>query len=492
MLRAGIRPSTLLIRRSTAYTRALKALPSSTPYHGLPDARGSLVQDQTRWITSDSRRPQPSGQPNKQKEAFWQTLRRALRFSSIFRGQSLRKLFRESPEETVLAVLLLLATSGAVAYAVYMYFNYFYAEQFTRYPPDVAKSLRRALYYSNHQPDPKLALKYYRLALEQCTAHGLDPFSNDVIGIKIQLAAWLEKMGNIPGAIRVLDLVLSENKKWLSLVETSPERLPGAPRPGPIVGDDQSAQSITQEDFEQWVRSSRARVLLKSCQISVKLGTLYAEEHVLDNDKSHEHLMWAVETALTEFQRRASDGTKDGEGSWLTPEEIGGALESLGNSYERKGQFDLALPLFFQALRLCRDQCHLAVIMNNLAASFAQHPPRPPYETLAGIVPGQDGKESPTPAASGQTWTRKEHLESAARWAKNALKHAKEPTGEARTPECDQACAVALVNLGDIAMMSGDYNVARRKYERAIQVSEENSFAEGVKQAQAGLARLSQ
>lgn len=127
------------------------------------------------------------------------------------------------------------------------------------------------------------------------------------------------------------------------------------------------------------------------------------------------------------------------------------------------------------------------VSVNNLAVSFAQHPPRAPYETLAGTIPGEEGQAP----ATTTTWTRKELLDSAQRWAKNALSHAKEATGEKRTPECDQACAVALVNLGDIAAMSGDYNVARRRYERAIKVSEDNDFTDGVRAAQAGLQRLS-
>lgn len=89
-----------------------------------------------------------------------------------------------------------------------------------------------------------------------------------------------------------------------------------------------------------------------------------------------------------------------------------------------------------------------------------------------------------------QNWTRKEHLESAQRWAKNALSHAKELKGEKRTPECDQACAVALVNLGNIATISGDYSQARRSYQRAIKVSEEQGFAQGAQEARAGLQRL--
>ena len=87
--------------------------------------------------------------------------------------------------------------SFVVVYVIYTYFNYFQSEQFTRFPPEIAKSLRRALYYSNYAPDPKLALKWYKIALEQCEQHGLDPFSNEVMGVKIQLAAWLEKLGPV-------------------------------------------------------------------------------------------------------------------------------------------------------------------------------------------------------------------------------------------------------------------------------------------------------
>ena len=38
------------------------------------------------------------------------------------------------------------------------------------------------------------------------------------------------------------------------------------------------------------------------------------------------------------------------------------ALLALAHSYESKSQFHLAVPLFLQALRLCNDPCHSAVI----------------------------------------------------------------------------------------------------------------------------------
>lgn len=227
----------------------------------------------------------------------------------------------------------LAGTVGILGYIVWLYFNYFYAEQFTKYPPDVAKSLRRALYYSDHQPDPQRALKYYKMALEQCRTNGLDPFSDDVVGIKIQMAAWLEKRGSIKESIQVLDLVLTENKKWLNLVDSAPEKLPMAPIPGTTALEGDSERTVTKDDFERWLWSSRNRVLARSCQISIKLGELYAEDHVLDKDTSHDHLMWGVEAALKEFRRRKSEGIKEGEGPWMTPEEIGAALECKSHAW---------------------------------------------------------------------------------------------------------------------------------------------------------------
>lgn len=409
---------------------------------------------------------------------------------STFRGQRLKAVFRQNPEELVLALVILAACVGIIVYAVRLYFTYFYSQQFTRYPAPVAKSLRRALYYSNYSPDHKLALKYYKLALEQCDELRLDPFSDEVMGIKIQLAAWLERIENYEGAITVLEALLKDCKKWVDVMETSVKegglaKTNASLLPPSGLRDDPDKEPAAPETL--W--GKRTRVLAKSVGIGVKLGELYADEHVLEQNKAHKNLTWAVETALKEYQRRTVDGLKEGEGPWMSAEDMGGALESLGHSYERKSQFHLAVPLFFQALRLCRDQCHMAVIMNNLAASFAQHPLQAPYETLVGILPGTETDDASSPPAP-QKQTRAELLGSARRWAKNAYQHAKEPTGDQRTPECDEACAVALNNLGDIAAMTGKAEEARKKYEQSSKLSQKIGFTDGVKQAEAGLRRL--
>ncbi|KAI0406409.1 TPR domain-containing protein [Xylaria palmicola] len=423
-------------------------------------------------------------------------LRQALNFRplfSAFRGQNLRTLFRQSPEELVLAIIILSCCAAVVVYVVYIYFDYFQSEQFTRYPPEIAKSLRRAIYYTTYGPDPKLAHKYYKLALEQCVAAGLDPFSDEVMGLRIKIAAWLEGIGKYENSIEVLEALLADCKNWVELMEKHVQdgaidesgRLKGAAPTEPNVakeGDEPSGEEVERENL--WAK--RNRVLGKSVGISVKLGDLHADPHVLQGDAAGEHLVWAVETILKELQRRQVDGVKKGEGEWMSPEEIGGAMEYLGNHYESKSQHYLAAPLYLQAITYSpQNSCHTAVLMNNLAISLAQQPIQSPIDTQ----PAQ-GNEKPSQTA-GQAPTRAALLAGARSWALQALSTAQKVTGEERMEECDEACAVAMCNLGDIAAMTGDAEEAKRRFRESLELSQKLAFEPGISQAKDGLKRLS-
>jgi tetratricopeptide (TPR) repeat protein len=339
-------------------------------------------------------------------------------------------------------------------------------------------------------------LKYYKRALEESTEIGMHPFSDEVLGIRIQVSAWLEKIGNYKSSIEVLEGLLSDCTRWVETMEqlVAEGKINAAGRLvknlPPATADSQDAsEKKTDDEPPETLWRTRERVLAKAVSISTKLGETYASEHVLNPEKSHEHLLWAVETALKEFARRRQEGTRPGEQSWLTPTETGGAMESLGNDYERKGQFHLAIPLFFQALRLCDSPCHRVTIMNNLAASFAQFPLYSPTAASDGSVVTPEALKQILD--SSMPTSRQECLEAGLNWVRNAYQHGKDVKGEERTPECDEACAVALYNWGDIARMLGKPEMARKKYEQAIQMSNKMEFAEGVRNAQEGLKKLS-
>jgi hypothetical protein len=226
---------------------------------------------------------------------------------------------------------------GAIAsYVVYLYFTYFNSEQFTRYPPEIANSLRRALYFTNIEPDSKQAFKYYKRALEQCTELGLDPFSDEVLGIRIQVAAWLEKIGNHANAIEVLAQLVDDCKKWQDKFEQAladgsvPKSgvvLVTVPDTSDDAGDGKEEDGKGREIELENLWHRRTRLLAKAIGASVKIGKLHANEHVREPEESHARLTWAVETALKESARRQKEGEKEVEGPWISQEEIGGALE---------------------------------------------------------------------------------------------------------------------------------------------------------------------
>ncbi|KAH6631026.1 hypothetical protein B0J18DRAFT_118255 [Chaetomium sp. MPI-SDFR-AT-0129] len=431
---------------------------------------------------------QKNGQPPKPTPSLAGMIWRAIRSDSarswyVIRNTKFRDVMRDSPLEAFSAIVAVVGAIGVMFYCIYAYYTYFNSRQFTRFPEPVAAALRKALYFSNHQPDPQRALKYYKQALELCEQEGMDHFSDDVMGIKIQVAAWLEKIESYQNAIDVLENLLGDCKRWVEVMEKSAAdgTLPKLEPPTPPQEGESAAPNQPPEGW--WAK--RTRILAKAVSVSVKLASLYSDEHVLERETSHDRLVWAVETALRETQRRANGGLKEGEGPWMTPEEIGGSLESLAQSYQAKNQHHLAVPLFFQALRLCEEPCHIALLMNNIATSFAEHPLITP-----GDAPVHAMMKEESQAWASAAEQRASYLASAQRWAQNAVSHASEPQGEKRTPECDQACAVALSNLGSILAIMGKNDEARKKYEEAIALSNKFGFSDYATEATTRLQSL--
>jgi hypothetical protein len=122
--------------------------------------------------------------------------------------------------------------------------------------------------------------------------------------------------------------------------------------------------------------------------------------------------------------------------------------------------------------------------VNNIATSFAEHPLIPPGDAPVHAM-----------MAESKTWVsaaeqRASYLAAAQRWAQNAIDHAAEPQGEKRTPECDQACAVALSNMGSVLAMLGKNREAREKYEQAVALSRKFGFDDYAAEANARLQSL--
>lgn len=378
------------------------------------------------------------------------------RFAGSF-TENAKDLARKNPLSVSLAAIAILVGAGSVLYANYLYQNYIIAS-FHNYPEEVAKKLRRALYYTNIDLQPKEALKYYKQALKIAEEIQMDPFSDEIIGVKIQMAKLLEDVNHWGKAIEVLERTRIDNLAWLE-----------------------------QYGVLERNKARRTGVLAKTVGISVKLGELYGHPSIYDRDLAQERLVWAVETVLKEQQRRINENVKEEEeGKWMSNDEIGGALEALAHSYEAKDQHYLAAPLFLQALSLHpAKNCHQVVLMNNLASSLAQQSPRAAREAQAYATPKNISERPTGPAA-----TRESMIDNAKLWAQKAIDVAAGIQPPERNEECDIGCAVATHNLGEFAEMSKDVGLAEKKYKEAISISRAIGFQEGVEQSSARLRQL--
>ncbi|KXL42291.1 hypothetical protein M433DRAFT_71363 [Acidomyces richmondensis BFW] len=376
----------------------------------------------------------------------------SLRRNGTFAGNA-RALFRSNPITTSLASFAILCGVGALIYTNYYYQTYIIGA-FQKYPEPVAKKLRRALYNHNIDFQPQEALDYYKQALQAADEVGMDPFSDEVIGIKIQLAKLLEDAHTYGGAAEVLEIVRAESLEWIRRFgdkDNSPER-----------------------------KRYCTRLLAKCVAASVKLGELYGNPVLWDRDTAEERLLWAVETVVKERQRReeirkihgwTEEQMNEEHGPWMTESEAGAAFEALAHTYEARDQHFLAAPLFLQALTqlpsATRD-CHAVVLMNNLASSVAQQSPRAARAAVESVS----------------------MVENARQWAQKALELAANIKPPDRNSECDVGCAVATHNLGEFAEMLGDLAEAQRRYEEALSLARAIGFQEGVENTSARLKQL--
>ena len=114
---------------------------------------------------------------------------------------------------------------------------------FHNYPEEVAKKLRRALYYTNTDLQPQEAIKYYKQALQIAEEMEIDPFSDEIMGVKIQVAKLMEDVGQIGKAIQVLEILRRDSLEFLR-----------------------------QYGDREHNKTKRTRVLAKCVGMSVKLG----------------------------------------------------------------------------------------------------------------------------------------------------------------------------------------------------------------------------
>lgn len=192
----------------------------------------------------------------------------------------------------------LVISVGCLIYVLYIYVT-IYVPIERRFPEPVANKLKRALYYSDQQLDIPKAWNYYMQVLQLGEEHGMHPFSEEIIGVKLTMIVLLERVNYFDQAIELLENLKSDCKFYFEAVDGHEDKM----------GD-------------------RARMLSKVIRMSVKLGELYGNVYVQDEEAAQRNLTEGVELSLKEQQRRDEEGVGPEEGPWME-EEMGPTLEGM-------------------------------------------------------------------------------------------------------------------------------------------------------------------
>lgn len=208
----------------------------------------------------------------------------------------------------MLTVHSIVVVSGIIVLYIPWYYKNIIIKPYHNFPEPVAKKLRRALFYSRGKHlDIREANKHFRQALGLADELGMDPFSDEIMGVKYTIAALFEEAGYYSLAIDVLEIMRADTQKW-----------------------------IDEFSDRHWNNGNRSRVKKNMVQILLKLGQLYDTRYVNEPENGEKRLVEAVESALSEKQRRERDGVKTGEGPWLTDDEMGGLLEGVQSLHHSK------------------------------------------------------------------------------------------------------------------------------------------------------------
>ena len=331
------------------------------------------------------------------------------------------------------------------------------------FPPAVEQHLRNAIWYTEIKPEPSIALDSFTRALEQAEKQGLDPFSDEFIGIHIRLAAALEKFGIAKGAIEILEKVANDMTERIQDIDLGRVTQRKVEKTEFRVTDAQGLSTVSvTEASPETQETERGRLLKKVIECKVKIAQLYESDYLQDNVSAKSTMDEAMKI-LVEAMRDPKSLQFDENRAGISADEAAAMFNQVGSSNMTWGNYGTALEIFKLALVAVRKankgkpSCREAFTLSNMHSAVSMM-----LESPNSII---DGK--PASAAS-----IKQARQIKAGWAQQSLKCAQavEPA------EQDQLCTMAVISswsgMASTLMELGDFKGAKRMWEQVIQMSE--------------------
>ncbi|KAL4955712.1 hypothetical protein BDW69DRAFT_160080 [Aspergillus filifer] len=406
--------------------------------------------------------------------------------------QGSKGIWRKHPFVLPFAIFCLVVVISLFSHAVYLEVTKT-QPRIAKFPAPVGKELRKAIYFTEVNFQPKKALQHYQEALKLAPENGMHPFSNEVVGIKLKAAEMLEQAGAMHQSIRTLELLQENIVKWVTKgraeAAKQKERLEeqekviqelkakkAATKPKSVtaavpelkIDNPEVIESYERlKEVARWEEEQRYENIKRAVGISIKLGELYEHRDVQDVKKAEAARESAVELSLKELAYReaqnlpisgvgsaSSDEARDSAIPYVTRTEAAIALNTLGRHYRENEYLEGAVAVLLRSLYLIREDegsdptCRQVDVMSEVAATMG--------------IRAEMGFQTEDPERS-----RTEYLNNASQWSQKVLHLDESIPEEEKDVLCHSSCVMAMFNLGEMAMMLGDEKAAQKWFKRA-------------------------
>lgn len=330
------------------------------------------------------------------------------------------------------------------------------APQYAAYPDVVEQHLRYALHLTHVQADPDGAAKQFSKALQQAYVEGMDPFSKEVMGIRIRWAEMFEKFGRAQGAIEILKAIVTDCEEKLTEIETSVE------------GEQNTIP--------------KGALLKMIIQMKVKAAGIYESEYLQDPHSAKHILSEAVSLLVQETKNPETNGFSEDNAAGLSLAEISAILSQMADLYATSGEESNAVQVYMLTLAPLRQSCNgtktckEVQILSNIASTMTVAMKRP-GATINGKPPTKTSMEAARRATI--------------KWADQAIGTAENVKPEDRDQMCELGLISAEMTKADLLLESGQNLQARELFRSLIPRLREKNLQALVNVAEQSLQRAS-
>ena len=364
-----------------------------------------------------------------------------------------------------MASLLLLA---CVSYSQYSKFR----PRSGAYPPPVEERLRLALHFTHVQPDGPKAIRYFQEALSIAAGHGMDPFSNEAMGLRIRYAQMLEDFGRGLQAAEIVKSIVNDYEEELFEVDRQLLSYSTAPATRP--------QGVSNSGTSRSSEYSRSNLVKGLIQAQVKLASLYASDHIQNPRLAKESLSEAINLLVRETKDASSKGLSEDNNAALTYEEIAAIFSQMGDLYATTGEESNAVQTYMLALEPLRKacggtrSCREVQIFSNIASTM----------DIAMKKPGATINGQPvTPANLAKA------RQAATAWVNQAVATVDKVPLTDRDEICETSLLSAQMTRADLLLESGNKEGSKIILESLLPRLREKGLTPLVKMAESGLRR---